>query len=168
MKKLDKVIESQVKIRFPDCDPFNHLNNSKYIDYIINAREDQLLNFYDFDVHKIAMNEGVSWVVAQNQIAYLYPAVLMETVTIQSQLLSFNDKSLVVEALMWDEKKENLKAVLWTKLVHYNLKINRSTIHSTELIDFFKQIENPLNEPVSFEERLQNLKLAGRVAPNKN
>ena len=43
MKQLEKTIESKVKIRFPDCDPFNHLNNSKYIDYIINAREDHLL-----------------------------------------------------------------------------------------------------------------------------
>lgn len=43
MKQLKKIIESKVKIRFPDCDPFNHLNNSKYIDYFINAREDQLI-----------------------------------------------------------------------------------------------------------------------------
>lgn len=168
MKKMDKVIESQVKIRFPDCDPFNHLNNSKYIDYIINTREDQLIEFYDFDIYKLAKEQGVSWVVAQNQIAYLQPAMLMEIVTIQTQLLSFDEKSLVVEALMWDENKTNLKAVLWTKLVHFDLKINRSTIHSAALTDFFSQVENPLQEPVSFEERLESLKLAGRVTTSKN
>jgi len=168
MKELEKIIESKVKIRFPDCDPFNHLNNSKYIDYIINAREDQLLSFYDFDVHKLVKEEGLGWVVAQNQIAYLFPATLMETVIIQSQLISFSDKNLVVEALMWDENKRNLKAVLWTKLVHYDLKINRSTIHSEELIAFFKQVENPLPKVFSFEERLENLKLTLRTTPSKN
>ena len=168
MKELDKIIESKVKIRFPDCDPFNHLNNSKYIDYIINAREDQLLNFYDFDVHKLVKEQGIGWVVSQNQIAYLYPATLMETVVIQSQLLSFTDKSLVVEAIMLDENKTNLKAVLWTKLVHYDLKINRSTLHSEELIEFFKQVENPLPKAFSFEERLENLKLSLRTTPSKN
>jgi len=141
MKKLEKVIESKVKIRFPDCDPFNHLNNSKYIDYIINAREDQLLDFYEFDIHKLAKKQGVSWVVAQNQISYLYPATLMETVVIQSQLIGFSNKSLVVEAFMWDEEKINLKAVLWTTLVHYDLKINRSTIHSEELMDFLNKLK---------------------------
>jgi acyl-CoA thioester hydrolase len=35
---LEKVPESEALIRFPDCDPFNHLNNSRYIDYFINAR----------------------------------------------------------------------------------------------------------------------------------
>ena len=28
--------------RFSDCDPFGHLNNARYIDYFINAREDHL------------------------------------------------------------------------------------------------------------------------------
>lgn len=165
MKKLDKIIESKVKIRFPDCDPFNHLNNSKYIDYIINAREDQLLDFYDFDLYKLALQEGKSWVVAQNQIAYLVPATLMETVTIQSQLITFADKSLLVEAQMWDEHKTHLKAVLWTTLVHYDLKQNRSALHNQELMEFFGQIENPFHQPFTFEQRLDYLKESLRKTP---
>ena len=31
MKPLER--ESEVVIRFPDCDPFRHLNNSRYVDY---------------------------------------------------------------------------------------------------------------------------------------
>ena len=27
-----RIPESTAIVRFPDCDPFNHLNNSKYID----------------------------------------------------------------------------------------------------------------------------------------
>lgn len=168
MKKLAKIIESKVRVRFPDCDPFNHLNNSRYIDYIINAREDQLLESYEFDLYRLAKEQGISWVVAQNQIAYLLPAMLMETVTIESKLLSFDDKSLVVEALMWDEHKTALKAILWTKLVHYDLKINRSTIHSDDLKTFFSEIVNPLSESVSFDERVESLKLTGRITTNKN
>jgi YbgC/YbaW family acyl-CoA thioester hydrolase len=168
MKKLAKIIESKVRVRFPDCDPFNHLNNSRYIDYIINAREDQLLEAYEFDLYRLAKEQGISWVVAQNQIAYLLPAMLMETVTIESKLLSFDDKSLVVEALMWDENKTALKAILWTKLVHYDLKINRSTIHSEDLKNFFSEIVNPLSEAVSFDERVESLKLTGRITTNKN
>lgn len=160
MKQLAKKIESKVKIRFPDCDPFNHLNNSKYIDYIINAREDQLLEFYDFDIYKLAQEKGLSWVVAQNQIAYLTPATLMETVTIQTQLIFCNEKTLVIEALMWDEDKTVLRAVLWSKFVHFNLKIKKSEIHSEELITLFKQIENPLNERIPFEKRVENLRFS--------
>ena len=158
MKQLEKVVESKVKVRFPDCDPFNHLNNSRYLDYFINAREDQLIEYYDFDIYKMAREQGISWVVAQNQIAYIVPAMLMETVVIQSQLLSFDSKKLTVEALMWNEDKTVLKAVLWTSLAHFNLKTQKSHAHSDELMNLFGQIEYPLAEPVSFEDRVKNLK----------
>ena len=160
MKQLEKIIESKVKIRFPDCDPFNHLNNSKYIDYFINAREDQLMRYYDFDIYKLAQEKGISWVVAQNQIAYLAPATIMETVTIQTQLLFYNDKILVLEALMWNESKTILKAVLWSKFIHFNLKTKKSEAHSEELMIFFRQIENPLEQTITFEKRVENLRFS--------
>jgi len=158
MKHLEKLPESEMKIRFPDCDPFNHLNNSKYIDYFINAREDHLLSNYDFDLHAIAREKGISWVVGQNQIAYLLPATLMETVIVQTRLVSFDNKSLVMEGLMWDKSKTTLKALLWSKFVHFNLRTMRSEVHAGEFMDFFKSLENPLSEIVSFEERVKMLR----------
>ncbi|MDQ3112183.1 MAG: acyl-CoA thioesterase [Bacteroidota bacterium] len=164
MKPLEKVLESKVKVRFPDCDPFNHLNNSKYLDYIINAREDQVLEFYDFDIHKLAREKGLSWVVAQNQIAYMAPATLMETVLIESQLLSCQDKNLVVEALMWNENKTVLKAIMWTMLVHVNLRTQKSEVHSEELMRLFKEVENPHKQNLSFEERVKSLRFAKQLS----
>ena len=39
MKKLLDTLQSTVKIRFQDCDPFNHLNNAAYLNYFVNARD---------------------------------------------------------------------------------------------------------------------------------
>lgn len=61
---MEKVLESKVKIRFQDCDPFNHLNNSRYIDYFINAREDQLIKHYDLNVYEYVKKFGKGWVVS--------------------------------------------------------------------------------------------------------
>ena len=90
MTHLPKVVESKAKIRFQDCDPFNHLNNGSYINYFMNHREDQLIEHYNIDVYNMAKAEGKSWVSNSNQIAYLRPALLMETVVIESQLIHFN------------------------------------------------------------------------------
>jgi len=158
MNTLEKLPESTLKIRFPDCDPFNHLNNSKYIDYMINAREDQLMAHYNFDIYTLAREKRVSWVVAQNQIAYLTPAVLMETVSIQTRLLAYEDKSLVFEALMWNENKTSIKALLWSKLVHFNFLTQKSEVHAPELMNLFKQVVNPVSGVSTFEERLKGLK----------
>ena len=147
-----------MKIRFHDCDPFNHLNNSRYIDYIVTARGDQLIENYSFDIYKLAMEKGIGWVSAQTQISYLSPAYLMEEVIIQSRLIACTQKSLLLEALMWDEQKLNLKAVMWAKLVHFNLKSQRSQLHDQALMEFFRQIEYPLETSMSFDQRIQDLK----------
>jgi acyl-CoA thioester hydrolase len=34
--KTATILESKAIIRFSDCDPFNHLNNSSYINYFFN------------------------------------------------------------------------------------------------------------------------------------
>jgi YbgC/YbaW family acyl-CoA thioester hydrolase len=161
MNERKKILESKMKVRFHDCDPFNHLNNSRYIDYIMTARVDHLLDNYDFDIYRIAREESVVWVSAQTQISYLAPALLAEELQIQTQLISFSDRSLVFEALMWNADKTELKAVLWGRLVHFNLKTQKSHQHSETLMQFFQQVVNPLPAAIIFEERVKSLRKAG-------
>lgn len=153
-----KVLESTMLIRFPDCDPFNHLNNARYLDYFINAREDQLWENYQFNVYHYAKEHGKSWVVGSNQIVYLKPAMLMETVVIQSTILSLREKDILVEMMMWNKDKTQLKSLLWSTFVHFNLATQKSEIHSQELVDYFKPFENPLPQPADFEQRIAQLK----------
>lgn len=158
MTMYKKVLESKMKIRFHDCDPFNHLNNSRYIDYIVTARGDQLLDNYNLDIYRLAMEKATGWVSAQTQISYLIPAFLMEEVTIQTQLLAYSEKSLLVEGLMWNNDKTELKAVMWSKLVHFHLSNKKSHSHSAELMQLFEQVVNPLNQEGDFDTRIKNLK----------
>jgi YbgC/YbaW family acyl-CoA thioester hydrolase len=155
--------ESIVIIRFPDCDPFNHLNNSRYIDYFINTREDHLLAHYQFSPYQYASQKLLSWVVTQNQIAYLRPATLMEKVVIQSHVLKFAERDILVEMTMWDEQRKTLKSIIWTTFTHFNFKTQKSEIHSEELIAQFKPLENLMPREMSFEERVKELKGAGYI-----
>jgi YbgC/YbaW family acyl-CoA thioester hydrolase len=150
---LPKSVESKVQARFPDCDPFNHLNNSKYIDYIINAREDHLMNAYSFDLHQMARTTGITWVVAQTNISYMLPVNCMETVTIETRLLTAFPKMLLMEAVMWNEDKTKVKAMMWCYFAHYNLRNGKSQEHSDEIMTFFDQIGDPIPNNPSFEER---------------
>jgi acyl-CoA thioester hydrolase len=158
MAALDKTLESKIKIRFHDCDPYNHLNNSKYIDYIMTARGDQLLDHYGFDMYALAREEGIGWVTAQTQISYLIPAFPMEEVAIQTQLVAFTAKSLLVEGIMWNHDKTKLKTVMWIKFVHFNMNTQKSHEHSENLMQFFQQIVNPLHAISDFEQRIESLK----------
>ncbi|GGX28950.1 acyl-CoA thioesterase [Aquimarina muelleri] len=155
--KLLKVLESKAKIRFQDCDPFNHLNNASYINYMINAREDQIDKHYNLDIFELAKTKGVSWVVGTNQIAYLKPALLMEEVTIDSQLIRYTENQLQVEIRMWNNDKTELKSVLWSTFVHFNLLKQKRWNHEQHLLELFKNVLEPL-ETKNFEERILLLK----------
>ena len=158
MNTSSKIWESKALIRFPDCDPFNHLNNARYIDYFINAREDHIMANVNFNIYQYAAQNGMGWVVSKNQIAYLKPAFLMETVIIDSTALHIGDMEVAVEMKMWNEGKDKLKSVLWSNFVHINMKTQRPENHSKELMELFKPVESPLASIVSFDERVEQLR----------
>ena len=157
MTSLARVLESISKVRFHDCDPFNHLNNSRYIDYMIAAREDQLLTAYGFDVYELARKRQLSWVVAHTEIAYNAPAQLMEQLVIETRLLQYSNRSLLVESIMWDQHKQQLKSLMWARLVHYNLAAQASAQHNEELMSLFEQIVHPHAGIDTFRQRLSLL-----------
>jgi thioesterase III len=149
---MNKILEKLTKVRFQDCDPFNHLNNSSYIDYFMNAREDQILENYNLDIYEHLRTTGQAWVVASNQISYLKPAMMNETILIESKLIYYNIKSLLVEMQMWDKNRNQLKAIFWSKFVYFSTKTQQSVQHANELVDLFKQIVVPVEQKI-FEER---------------
>src|SRR6187431_2177309 len=149
---MEKILKTKRKIRFQDCDPFNHLNNSKYLEYFINAREDQIAENYDLDIFKYMQETGLSWVVASNQINYLKPASTMETVVIESQLIQYTDNLLVVEMKMWNENETEMKALLWIKFIPYNIQTKKVANHSDDLMKLFQSVVLPVDQTI-FENR---------------
>lgn len=149
---MKKILKTKRKIRFQDCDPFNHLNNSKYLEYFINAREDQIAENYDLDIFKYMKETGLSWVVASNQISYLRSASTMETVVIESQLIQYTDNLLVVEMKMWNENETEIKAILWIKFIPYNIQTKKVANHSDDLMKLFQSVVLPVDQTI-FENR---------------
>ena len=127
-------------IRFQDFDPFGHLNNARYLDYLISAREDHLSQFYQFDLPQF-LQSGFGWVVGQHEIVYHRPARYYEPVWIQTSLITFTERFLQVEAVMWNEEKQQVKALLWTKY-HYVNTTGQKAVHSAELMTLFAELQN--------------------------
>ena len=150
---MDKILISEKKVRFQDCDPFNHLNNAKYLDYFLNAREDQLLESYNFDIFDIAINKSLGWVIYSNQILYLNPVFTMETIVIETQLTTFTYKSLTVEMRMLDINRRKLKSILWTSFIHFDLKLQKPINHQDEYLQLFENVVLPIDQKTIEERR---------------
>lgn len=150
-------LKTYYKIRFNDCDSFKHLNNSGYIDYMLNAREDHLYEFHDISMTGL-YEKGSGWMVNKHEIVYLSPAFYSENVCIKSDLIKLGDDSLLVEMSMWDESQKQLKALLWTKFIHFNIQTGKRDKHPQWFIELATGFENKvLQQANSLNERLSML-----------
>jgi len=142
------------KIRFTDCDSFKHLHNSGYIDYMFNAREDHLLEFHHVNMTDL-YSRGSGWMVNKHEIVYLTPANYNERVCITSELIKRSEDALLVEMAMWNEAQTQLKAVLWTKLIHINMQTGKRDKHPDWFMQLSDGFENPsLQQFATLNERL--------------
>ena len=143
------ILHSTARIRFQDCDPFGHLNNARFIDYFLNARADQVMEYYGIDIFG---GSGFTWLVGSNQIAYFKQALLNEEVEIETQIIDFAPKRLLVEMRMYAVGKKHLKALLWVDSIPFSIKEQRVEAHRDELMEMLGQHVNPI-EQKTFEER---------------
>ncbi|NID15143.1 acyl-CoA thioesterase [Luteibacter yeojuensis] len=158
------VPESSYIVRFSDCDPFGHLNNARYIDYFINAREDHLRDTYDMDLADYA-KEGLGWVVSGHDIVYVRPANYNERIVIRSSLIAMDANRLWVEMTMLNAEGTQLKAMLWSRFTPIDVRTGRRCEHPDSFIDSFKRLVLPQAAPgESLQERASRLAKALKAA----
>ena len=154
-----KELESTAVIRFQDCDPFRHLNNARYVDYFMNAREDQLKQFYNFNIFDVAQETNHGWVVSKTQIAYLFPAMMQESILVRTQLIQMTGNVLVVEGVMLDADATRPKAVSWIEFTFVNLATGRPANHPVEFMDRFASVVvEEVFMPDGFNQRVAAIK----------
>lgn len=98
--------ESEVKIRPDDIDLNNHVHHTKYIDYILAARYDQMVKDY-----KMSMNDfhgrGYNWYVSITHIEYKRALKLDDKIVVRTQVGFIEGAQCRVN--FWIIKKDNEK-----------------------------------------------------------
>jgi YbgC/YbaW family acyl-CoA thioester hydrolase len=161
---MEKRLQSDYVTRFSDCDLFGHLNNARYIDYFLNAREDHLKKYYDMDLRTF-YKEGLSWFVGSHEIVYLRPAQYNEKVIITSTLFHVSNDTLWVEMTMTDEKESHFKSIMWTRFVPVNVKTGKKENHPASFMDFAQQVAvDDIDIKAGLRERIKTVQLSARPA----
>ncbi|HEX5624472.1 MAG TPA: acyl-CoA thioesterase [Saprospiraceae bacterium] len=132
--------ETRTRIRFKDCDPLGHLYNTRYIEYMLEAREDQLEEYYQLNLMDYALKQHMAWVIVKHEIAYLREATRNERVRIITGIIDFTPKSLLMEYQMWNDEKTQLKALLWTRFLHIDLQHKKSCDHPGEIAEMLEKL----------------------------
>ncbi|MBK6861320.1 MAG: acyl-CoA thioesterase [Saprospiraceae bacterium] len=153
---MTTIPQSRHRIRFKDCDPLGHLYNTRFIEYMLEAREDQILEHYQLNLMDYAEQNKKSWVLVKHEIAYLQEAKRNEWVWIRSLIIRCSEKDILVEYQMWNDEQTKLKALLWSRFLHIDLVLKKTTAHPPEiqtmLEDNLVQIEK-----TGFDDRVKYL-----------
>ena len=154
---MTKEISTVVKVRFSDCDPIGHLNNVKYLEYMLNAREDHVEQFYGFTYEEYTRKTSCTWITIQNEIAYLQEVRYNSRVVISSKTIEIQDRISKVEILMKSEDGNKIFAVLWITVIYFNMKTRKSEVQPPETIQLFNKYLVSL-EQKDFRSRVEFLR----------
>ncbi len=154
---FEKTPSTTYTVKFTDCDPYGHLNNARYLDYCLNAREDQLEKFYGINIFEASKKSHFGWVVYGHQIIYISPAIYREEVRIQSRIIEAHPKALIVEFIMYNHHSHAPKCLLWTTFIHYDMASGKSAPITDEWKELIQKAILPIDSS-SFEERLKQIK----------
>ena len=130
--------ETVVTVRPDDIDMNNHVHYSRYLDYILMARYDQMKKDY-----KIAMEEfverGFSWVASEVNIQYKRPIVLQDgTVKVRTQLEEFSGAKVVINFWIVKGAKEKLAAQGQINFTMVSIKSGRPTRVPDDIIEQYQ------------------------------
>jgi acyl-CoA thioester hydrolase len=157
MSRLVRTPETQHRIHFQDCDMLGHLNNARYLDYFLNAREDQVAEHYALNMGELARAQQAAWVITKHHLSYLKPAQQGVQVLIRTQLIHFDNSNLVVEMQMRSADGQRLLALLWSEMAFVKLPAGTRLDHSDELMDQLEELDVPGigYDPDGFDERVK-------------
>ncbi|QNH62640.1 acyl-CoA thioesterase [Hymenobacter sediminicola] len=149
--------ETTHRIHFQDCDMLGHLNNARFLDYFLNAREEQVIQHYSLNMGKLAREQNGAWVITKHHVSYLRPANHGELVRIRTQLIHFDNSNLVVEMQMLSEDSQRLKALLWSEMAFVAVKSGTRSEHSDELMDLLEKLDvDEIDyDPDGFDDRVR-------------
>lgn len=77
--------ETRVAVRPDDIDMNQHVHNSKYFDYVLTARYDQMERCYGMSMEKF-LERGFSWVVRSSYIEHKRPLHIGDMAVVQTRI----------------------------------------------------------------------------------
>ncbi|MES2652093.1 MAG: acyl-CoA thioesterase [Bacteroidota bacterium] len=96
IKNQYSIFESELNVRPDDIDMFNHVHNSKYLDYVLAARYEQMDKFYGMSWEHFA-KMGYGWVVTKVTISFKRALLMSDTMLIRTGILEMNEKGCTVQ-----------------------------------------------------------------------
>ncbi|WP_295772970.1 acyl-CoA thioesterase [uncultured Mucilaginibacter sp.] len=90
-KATYSTFETEHRVRPDDIDLFQHVHSSRYIDYVLAARYEQMEQHYGMSMEKF-LERGFGWVVSSVQMNYRRPLNLGDYFLVRTGIDTINER----------------------------------------------------------------------------
>ena len=158
MARLVQTPETTHRVYFQDCDLLGHLNNARYLDYFLNAREDHTTTHYQLNMGALAREQQAAWVITKHHLSYLKPA--RQGVPGAHPAASSSTSTTPT----WCSKCRcaaktalRLLALLWSEMAYVAMPAGTRTDHANAMMDLLEQldVDDITYDPDGFDERVK-------------
>jgi len=126
--------ETVFKVRPDDIDMFNHVHNSKYFDYVLAARYEQMEEFYKMSMEEF-LSQGFGWVVKTAYVDYKRPLTLGDSFIVETGISELQERGCKVAFTIKNKKTGKLCCDGWFDYVLIDIKSGRSAKVSPQMIE---------------------------------
>ncbi|WP_285008057.1 acyl-CoA thioesterase [Pedobacter faecalis] len=134
MEKSDySIFESELKVRPDDIDMFNHVHNSKYFDYVLAARYEQMTEFYKMPMESFLSN-GYGWVVRTALVEFKRPLILGDVISVRTGILTINEKGCRVQFEILNKRTGKVASDGWFDYVMIDINTGKGCKVTPEMI----------------------------------
>ncbi len=119
--------ESELTVRPDDIDMNNHVHNSRYLDYVLAARYDQMKRCYNMSMEEFVA-QGLGWVVSSCSIQFKRSLFLGETIIVRTWIAEVGNTNAKVGFEIIKKETGKLSSDGFFDYTLVNLKTGRAEI----------------------------------------
>ena len=126
--------ESEFRVRPDDIDMFQHVHNSKYFDYVLTARYDQMERCYGMAMEKF-MERGFGWVVRTAHVEYKRALTMGDYFIVKTGIEGIDDKGCRVKFAITNKATKKICCDGWFDYVMIDMATGRGAKIPQDVID---------------------------------
>jgi YbgC/YbaW family acyl-CoA thioester hydrolase len=130
------IYETELRVRPDDIDMYNHVHNSKYFDYVLAARYDQMERCYGMAMEKF-IERGFGWLVRSVYMNYKRPLKMSDYFLVRTGIESIEERTCRVNFEIIGKETGKVSCDGWFDFVMIDLATNKAVIIPQDIIEHY-------------------------------
>lgn len=128
--------QTEYRVRPDDIDMFRHVHNSKYFDYVLAARYDQMERCYGMAM-EVFLEQGFGWLVRSVYMDYKRPLLLGDYFIISTGIETINEKNCRVKFSITNKATKKTCCDGWFDFAMVNINDGKAVKIPTNVIEHY-------------------------------